>query len=61
VSSGQPALPHFFTDLIGEPRHLLEVVEGLAGNALTVAPTFLLDHMPKAYAIWTWNDFDAHG
>jgi len=24
-------------------------------------PVFLLDHMPKAYAIWAWNDFDANG
>jgi Predicted lipase len=60
VSSGQPAVPHFFTDLIGQPRALLESIQGLSGGTLRTAPVFLLDHMPKAYAIWTWNDHDAH-
>jgi triacylglycerol lipase len=60
VSSGQPAFPHFFTDLIGQPRALLESIQGLSGGTLRTAPVFLLDHMPKAYAIWTWNDHDAH-
>ena len=60
VSSGQPAVPHFFTDLIGQPRALLENIQGLSDGTLQTAPEFLLDHMPKAYAIWTWNDHDAH-
>ncbi len=60
VSSGQPSFPHFFTDLIGQPRALLESVQGLSGGTLSTAPVFLLDHMPKAYAIWTWIDHDAH-
>jgi triacylglycerol lipase len=61
VSSGPPTIAHFLSDLIGDATHLLEVIEGLDAHTLTVAPNFLLDHMPKAYAIWTWNDFDAHG
>ena len=60
VSSGEPAIPHFFADLIGKPATLLETLEGLADGTLKSAPTFLLDHMPKAYAIWMWNDYDAN-
>ena len=60
VSGGRPSIPHFFEDLIGRPRQLLEVIDGLRSGTLQTAPTFLLDHMPKAYAIWTWNDYDAN-
>jgi triacylglycerol lipase len=56
VSRGEPAISHFFADLIGKPRTLLEVIEGLSTGTLQSAPTFLLDHMPKAYAVWMWND-----
>jgi hypothetical protein len=61
ISTGEPAISHFFADLIGKPRTLLEVIEGLSKGALKSAPTFLLDHMPKAYAVWMWNDYDANG
>jgi triacylglycerol lipase len=61
VSGGQPTIAHFFADLIGQPRHLLETIEALRGGTVRTAPVFLLDHMPKAYAIWTWNDYDANG
>jgi triacylglycerol lipase len=61
VSDGEPAIPHFFADLIGHPRSLLESIDGLSKGTLQTAPIFLLDHMPKAYAIWTWNDYDAEG
>ena len=27
----------------------------------TVAPEFLLEHIPRGYTLGTWNDFDAHG
>ena len=50
----------FLTDLIGKPRVLMEIIEGLSTGTLKSAPTFLLDHMPKAYAIWMWNDYDAN-
>jgi hypothetical protein len=61
VSTQPPVLLHFFADLIGDPERLLEVMEAIDRNRLQLAPQFLLDHMPKAYAIWTWNDHDAHG
>jgi triacylglycerol lipase len=61
VSDGPPALLHFFGDLIGQPKALLESIEALSKGTLQTAPNFLLDHMPKAYAIWTWNDYDANG
>src|SRR5262245_43349684 len=59
-SSGGPSLPHFFEDLIGAPKALLNIINAQI-QAPGSAPIFLLDHMPKAYAIWTWNDYDAHG
>ena len=61
VSSGGPNVPHFFEDLIGHPQTLLEMIEGLQHGVLTRPPRFFLDHMPKAYAIWAWNDYEAHG
>ncbi len=61
ISGGEPAIAHFFADLIGRPETLLEVIEGLSKGMLKSAPTFLLDHMPKAYAVWMWNDYDANG
>jgi triacylglycerol lipase len=61
VSDGGPALAHFFTDLIGRPQQLLETINGLGHGTLQTAPVFLLDHMPMAYAVWTWNDYDANG
>ena len=61
VSAGGPAIPHFFGDLIGRPQVLLESINGLLNGSLSLAPTFLLDHMPKAYAIWSWNDYEANG
>jgi triacylglycerol lipase len=58
ISDGDPDVPHFFADLIGSPRALLDIVNAL--GVIEHAPMFLLDHMPKAYAIWTWNDYEAH-
>ena len=60
MSSGEPAIPHFFAELFGIPETLLETLEGMANGTLKSAPTFLLDHMPKAYATWIWNDYDAN-
>lgn len=61
VTGGRPAFPHFFPDLIGEPGTLLDMVGAVGGGAITRPPNFFLEHMPKAYAIWTWNDYEAHG
>ena len=60
ISDGGPDVPHFFADLIGPPRTLLDIVMAIEKGAILQAPMFLLDHMPKAYAIWTWNDYEAH-
>ena len=60
VSNGEPAIPHLFADPIGKLESLPEMFEGLSNGTLKSAPTFLLDHMPKAYAVWMWNDYDAN-
>lgn len=61
VSYGGPAIPHFFGDLFGSPRILAETIQGLDHGTLKTAPLFVLDHMPQAYAIWAWNDYDTNG
>jgi hypothetical protein len=61
ISAGGPNLEHFVSDLFGHPQTLLEMIEGLKQGILTRPPRCLLDHMPKAYAIWAWNDYEAHG
>jgi hypothetical protein len=61
ISPHAPPLAHFFTDLIGEPHHMLEVMEGLRAGTLTHAPKFILDHMPRGYAVDIWNDYEANG
>lgn len=61
ISGNPPKFIHFFAELLGPPEHLLDIINGLQDGTLRTAPNFLLDHMPKAYAIWTWNDFDANG
>ena len=50
---------HFFSELLGEPESLLPMINGLLNGTERIPPNFLLEHMPKAYAIWTWNDYDA--
>lgn len=61
ISGIPPPLIHFFSELLGPPEHLLEIINGLKEGTLKTVPNYLLDHMPKAYAIWTWNDYDANG
>jgi hypothetical protein len=41
-------------------RPRLDVIHGLSSGRLASASTPLLDHMPKAYAIWMWNDYHAN-
>jgi triacylglycerol lipase len=60
ISSGEPEIAHFFAQLIGSTAPLLENINGLEKGTLKHPPNFLLDHMPKAYAIWTWNDHDSN-
>jgi pimeloyl-ACP methyl ester carboxylesterase len=60
VSDHEPTVAHFFADVFGRPTVLLETINGLLNRALTSGPVALLDHMPKAYAVRTWNDYDAY-
>lgn len=61
ISGTPPSLLHFFGELFGRPEQLLVTIDALKQGKLKTAPNFLLEHMPKAYAVWTWNDYDAHG
>ena len=60
VSAGLPAILDAVQELIRGPRHFLATIEDLRAGRLQAAPEFVLHHMPKAYAIWSWNDYDAH-
>jgi Lipase (class 3) len=61
VSDRIALLQSFFSELFGQTEVLLEMMHALEHGSMRTAPTFVLDHMPKAYAIWTWNDYDARG
>lgn len=61
VTEQAPKLAHLVPDVFGDVRHLKQVTDGLRAGTLTAAPDFLLDHMPRAYSVDIWNDFDAHG
>lgn len=60
ISDRGPAIKAFFAGLIGDPLHVLEVINGLATGVLRHPPEFLLDHMPKSYTVDIWNDYDRH-
>jgi triacylglycerol lipase len=60
ISVDVPSLLDLAARAAAVPR-VLRDVSGLWRRRLSSAPSFLLNHMPKAYAIWTWNDYDAHG
>jgi triacylglycerol lipase len=61
VTQQPPALAHFVRDLFGDVGHLQEITNLLSAGSLRRPPHFLLDHMPRGYAVDIWNDFDAHG
>jgi triacylglycerol lipase len=61
IGNAAPALAHYFAQIFGDTRHVLEVVNGLRSGALLRAPDFLLDHMPRAYTVDIWNDYADHG
>jgi len=60
ISDDCPSIPYFVRELIGDKRHLLEVMDALCHGQLTVLPGFLINHTPRRYAVLLWNDFDAH-
>jgi len=61
ISDGAPMIPHFFGELVGSPEALLDIIRATDQGAIGHPPMFLLDHMPKAYATWIWNDYEANG
>ncbi len=61
ITMQAPLLAHFVRDVFGNIEHLREVVEALRTGVMRRAPDFLLDHMPRGYAVDLWNDHDAHG
>ena len=61
ISPGEPPVPHFFDDIFGNMKHLLEVAHSLRDRLFRHPPAFILDHMPKAYSVAIWNDYDRHG
>ena len=61
VSDIRPALHHYFAALVGDAGHVREVRLALDRGHLHHAPDFLLDHMPRAYAVDIWNDYARFG
>jgi hypothetical protein len=61
VSDRAPMFQHFFSELFGSAETLLDILGGLEHGTMKTAPRAVLDHMPGAYAVWTWNDLDANG
>jgi triacylglycerol lipase len=61
VTAQPPSLAHFVGDVFGNMGHVQEVVQALHTGVMRRAPDFLLDHMPRGYAVDLWNDHDAHG
>ena len=56
-----PLFPHFVPEIFGGAQHLTEISDALRDGLILTAPDFLLDHMPRGYAVDIWNDFDANG
>lgn len=61
ISQDRPTLHHYFMELMGDPGHVKELMMGLDRGHLHRAPDFLLDHMPRAYAVDIWNDYANNG
>jgi len=58
ISPDPPTIEHFFADLFGQPFQLLEIINAVRRGQIKSPPSALLEHMPKAYAIHIWNDYD---
>ncbi len=61
ITAQPPRLDHFVGDVFGDVGHLQEVVQALHTGVMRRAPDFLLDHMPRGYAVDLWNDLEANG
>lgn len=60
ITSEAPVLAHFVNAVFGNVGHLAETMDAVRDGRIQTAPDFLLDHMPRAYTVDIWNDFDAH-
>jgi triacylglycerol lipase len=62
VSATAPAVQHYVADIFGESLASLRgIVTGLRDGRLGPPPDALLDHMPKEYAVASWNDYEKNG
>lgn len=61
VSFQTPPMPHYFAEVFGSPEVFVDLMHLLRLHPASSAPPPVLDHMPKAYAIWAWNDYELHG
>jgi triacylglycerol lipase len=61
VSTIRPQLAHYVADLFGRARPIFEIAHGLEQGHLKTAPDFLLDHMPRSYAVALCNDYALNG
>ena len=60
VSSARPRIFSFFADLIGSVGFVAQLFASLDRGQVRIAPEFVLDHMPSAYATAIWNDYEAN-
>ena len=61
VGTVEPTLPHFVSDVFGDTRLLLDVVDILRQSSRIAIPDALVDHTPLYYALHAWNDFVVNG
>ncbi|MCK7492775.1 MAG: hypothetical protein MZW92_15510 [Comamonadaceae bacterium] len=61
VSNARPRIFSFFADLIGSVGFVSQLFASLDRGQVRIAPEFVLDHMPSAYATAIWNDYAANG
>jgi hypothetical protein len=61
IASVTPRLHHFAEELFGTGGPVADLMTNLRDRPGLRAPRFVLDHMPKSYAVDIWNDFVVHG
>jgi pimeloyl-ACP methyl ester carboxylesterase len=61
VGTDALALKRFLAEHLQDAARLLDKLNALMLRSLLRPPRFLLDHMPRGYAVDIWNDFVRHG
>jgi triacylglycerol lipase len=61
ISAQRAPIAAEFASVGGLGHDLANAIPGLAARALGSTADFLLDHMPRAYAVDIWNDFALNG